>query len=256
MKRILTALVLVPTVMYLVLGAPQWLFLAAVAIVASLCFYEYLGIAGAYYLKPPAWLGFAAGLLVLLFPKTDVTLLSVVTLLILAAALREDDFRKSLLASGVLLLGVLYIFGTWRCGILLRAVHPGWMFFALALNWVGDTMALYTGRAFGKHKLAPLASPKKTWEGAFGSLAGSVLFGVLFLPRWLDVPVGNAILLAALAGIAGQVGDLAESVLKRGAGVKDSGSLLPGHGGWLDRVDSSLFSMPVVCLYLNLPNYQ
>lgn len=103
----------------------------------------------------------------------------------------------------------------------------------------------------GRHKLAPILSPGKTWEGAASSLAGSLLFGWLFLGYFAPHRgVTEALVLSALVNVAGQIGDLAESAIKRGAGRKDSGTLLPGHGGWLDRMDSSLFAMPVTLLWL------
>jgi phosphatidate cytidylyltransferase len=149
--------------------------------------------------------------------------------------------------AAALVLGILYVFGSLRCGIELRAIHPYWLFFALSLNWLGDIAALYVGKMMGRHKLAPRVSPAKTWEGAVGSVAASVIYGAIYLPRLLPaVPIAEGLGLAAVANVAGQFGDLCESALKRGAGVKDSGTLLPGHGGWLDRVDSSLFAMPVV----------
>jgi len=121
------------------------------------------------------------------------------------------------------------------------------LFFALALNWAGDTTAYYIGRQFGRHKLAPVVSPKKSWEGAFASVAGSVIFGLLYLGHFLPLlPWWEIVIIAILGNIAGQFGDLAESAMKRGAGVKDSSNILPGHGGMLDRVDSSLFALPIV----------
>ena len=121
------------------------------------------------------------------------------------------------------------------------------MLFALAINWLGDTFAFYAGSAFGKHKMAPRVSPAKSWEGAAASLVSGIVFGSAFIQyKFPAVGLGRAIVLCAAANIAGQMGDLAESAFKRGAGVKDSGNLLPGHGGWLDRVDSSLFAVPVV----------
>jgi phosphatidate cytidylyltransferase len=123
----------------------------------------------------------------------------------------------------------------------------------MVLSWAGDTAALSVGRAFGKHKLAPHVSPGKTWEGAAGSVAGAMLVGGLYghylIPQ---ASLGEVLVLAMAGNIAGQVGDLCESALKRGAGVKDSGTLLPGHGGWLDRLDSSFFSVPVVYALLLL----
>jgi phosphatidate cytidylyltransferase len=141
----------------------------------------------------------------------------------------------------------------WRSAIALHANSKYWLLFALTINWVGDTAAFYVGRAIGKHKLAPAISPGKSWEGAIASALAAGLYGVFFL-RWLlpDVPLHFALLFAIAGNAAGQIGDLAESALKRGAGVKDSGTTLPGHGGWLDRLDSSLFSMPVVHLLIRL----
>jgi phosphatidate cytidylyltransferase len=141
----------------------------------------------------------------------------------------------------------MYIFGTWRCAILLREVNPYWLLFALALNWVGDTAAYFVGRLLGRHKLAPRLSPAKSWEGSSASLAASLVFGFFFV-GWLipGVPPAVTLMIAAIGNVAGQMGDLAESMLKRGASIKDSGSLLPGHGGWLDRVDSTMFALPVI----------
>jgi phosphatidate cytidylyltransferase len=144
-------------------------------------------------------------------------------------------------------LGLLYVFGSWRCAVELRAISPWWLLFAAAVNWVGDSAAYYVGKNFGRHKLSPRISPGKTWEGTAGSLVVSGIAGVTFLHfMFPHVPAWEAVLLCAAANAAGQVGDLCESAIKRGAGVKDSSNLLPGHGGWLDRVDSSLFSIPLV----------
>jgi phosphatidate cytidylyltransferase len=119
--------------------------------------------------------------------------------------------------------------------------------FALLLSWAGDTAALYIGKAFGRRKLAPRVSPAKTWEGAAGSLVGGVLAGSVYAHFLLTAaPLSMVLLLASAGNIAGQFGDLCKSAWKRGAGVKDSGTMLPGHGGWLDRIDASLFAVPVV----------
>ena len=161
--------------------------------------------------------------------------------------LRAKSLAVILPLASMAVFGVLYIFGSWRCGVALRTLSPWWMLFALAVNWVGDTFAFYFGKNFGRHKLAPTISPGKSWEGTLASLASSLVLGYLFL-HWKFPQVGavQAIVLCLSANVVGQVGDLCESAIKRGAGVKDSGNLLPGHGGWLDRVDSSLFSVPVV----------
>jgi phosphatidate cytidylyltransferase len=119
------------------------------------------------------------------------------------------------------------------------------LLFTLCLIWVGDTLAYLVGRSIGRMHMAPALSPKKTWEGAFANLIGSLLVAMLFA-RWLEVDSRALLVVAALGNIAGQMGDLIESAYKRGAAVKDSGSLLPGHGGMLDRIDSLILASPVV----------
>src|ERR1700680_2530650 len=123
-----------------------------------------------------------------------------------------------------------------------------WVLFTLFLVWTGDMAAYFVGRAFGRVPMAPVLSPKKTWEGAVGNLVGSLLVAVGFV-RWLPADLAGLLLVAALANIAGQAGDLIESAYKRGAGAKESGGLLPGHGGMLDRIDSLVFAAPVVWCY-------
>ena len=247
MKRILTALVLIPVFGYLVALAPQWVFLLALAAVATLCFHEFGQLVEHHNIEAPGMFGYAAGLALILLPQRDASFFVIIALLGMALALRSRDLTEALPYAGALLLGVAYTYGALRCAVDLRAVSPYWALFALSLNWAGDIAALYVGKAFGRHKLAPRISPGKTWEGFVGSVVASVGYAALYFPRLLpDVPIAEALLIAAAANIAGQFGDLAESALKRGAGVKDSGTLLPGHGGWLDRVDSSLFALPVV----------
>ena len=170
-------------------------------------------------------------------------------------AMRVANLPGAMAAGAVFTLGVVYIFGAFRCAIDLRVIDPNWLMFALLLSWAGDTAALYIGKAFGRHKLAPRVSPAKTWEGAVGSVGGGILAGWIYAHYLIPTaPVGMVIGIAAAGNIAGQIGDLCESAMKRGAGVKDSGNTLPGHGGWLDRIDSTLFSVPVVyamVLYLH-----
>ena len=125
---------------------------------------------------------------------------------------------------------------------------PWLLLFALVITWAGDTAAYFAGRAFGRHALAPHLSPKKSWEGSLASVAASILVAVL-LQRWLRAPMAFLIGMAVLGNIAGQVGDLLESAYKRSAGVKDSGSMLPGHGGVLDRIDALILAFPVVWYY-------
>jgi phosphatidate cytidylyltransferase len=125
---------------------------------------------------------------------------------------------------------------------------PKLLMFALVITWVGDTAAYFVGRAIGKHRMAPVLSPKKTWEGTVASLLGALLVAVAFA-KWLTVPLPHLLAMAAVGNFAGQAGDLLESAYKRSAGVKDSGTLLPGHGGVLDRIDALILAIPVVWYY-------
>ena len=122
------------------------------------------------------------------------------------------------------------------------------LLFALALVWAGDTLAYFVGRSFGRIHMAPHLSPKKTWEGAAANLLGSAIIGIAFF-GWLGIDAFQAVVMACLANVAGQAGDLLESVYKRAAGAKDSGTLLPGHGGMLDRIDALILAVPVVWYY-------
>jgi phosphatidate cytidylyltransferase len=125
---------------------------------------------------------------------------------------------------------------------------PRLLLFALVITWAGDTVAYFVGRALGKHPFAPHLSPKKTWEGAIASFAGSLLVGYAF-SWWLSAPVPHLLAMAGVGNVAGQAGDLLESAYKRSAGVKDSGALLPGHGGILDRIDALILAIPAVWYY-------
>src|SRR6202789_2243024 len=247
MTRVVTALLLIPFFLYMVLWAPQWAFLVTVASVAILCFREYSDLVALHGIGKPGLFGYVAGLLLLLLPTKDGAFFVLIAILAMSLALRSREMAQALPDAAVLLLGVAYVFGSLRCAVELRAINPYWTFFGLSLNWAGDIAALYVGRSFGRHKLAPEVSPAKSWEGSIGSTVASVLYGAFYF-RWLlpAAPLAEAFGLTVIANVAGQLGDLCESAMKRGAGVKDSGTLLPGRGGWLDRLDSSLFALPVV----------
>jgi phosphatidate cytidylyltransferase len=247
MKRVLSAVLIAPIILYAVLWGHPYVFLAVLSAVALLCQYEYAGIVKHYGIQSPGPLGYGAGLLLLLVPGQELAVLVGAALLALTVSTTNGDVVKSMPRAAALVLGLVYIFGCWKFGALLRGESPHWLMFTLALNWIGDTAAYYAGRALGRHKMAPRVSPSKTWEGAAASLVASGVFGAFYLPHFVPaVALPAAAGISLVANVAGQVGDLAESAIKRGAKVKDSSTLLPGHGGWLDRVDSSLFSMPVV----------
>jgi phosphatidate cytidylyltransferase len=252
MKRLVTAAALIPIVLFAVFSGIWWALLAVIAAICAICYAEYCSI-----LNIGAWpraVGMLAGAGLLLIPPDRLfPPLMLFALIALALPMRADDLREGLGRSAAMLLGVLYIFGSMKTGYLLVEEHrtAWWLFFAVSINWVGDTGAFYVGRSFGKHKLAPRISPGKSWEGALAAIVLSVLFAVLLLPRVLPVSLAMAAFLGLAGNIAGQLGDLAESTMKRAAGVKDSGTLLPGHGGLLDRVDSAFFALPVIyCLLL------
>ncbi|MEQ1884718.1 MAG: phosphatidate cytidylyltransferase [Bryobacteraceae bacterium] len=249
MKRIVTAAVLTPLFVWLILSAPAEAFRVSMVIVGALAFHEFTQIAGTGRVIP-SWMGAVAGIALLYAP--DATPVMILTALLgMTVALRARDLKQSLPAAGAFALGIFYIFGAWRCANELRAMNPHWLLFAMLLSWVGDTAALYVGKSIGKHKLAPRVSPAKTWEGSIGSVVGAVIGGAVYAHYLIpSASIFEVAMLAVAGNIAGQIGDLAESAFKRGAGVKDSGTLLPGHGGWLDRIDSSLFAVPVVYVLL------
>lgn len=253
MKRVLTAAVLIPLIVYTVLWGPVWLLYAVIAAVALICYQEYSGIAAGYGYGEPGPIGYGAGLLLIAASGHTLLVALAAALLPVSLFLRAPDLAKTLPRAALLLFGVFYVFGPFACAVPLRAMNPHWLMYALLLSWIGDTGAYYVGRKWGRHKLAPRISPGKSWEGAFASVATAVVAGVLYLHFAIPAaPWWEVTALSAAVNVAGQVGDLAESAMKRGAGVKDSGNILPGHGGFLDRVDSSLFTMPAVYLYLRI----
>lgn len=246
MKRVLTAAALVPIVAYVVLWANYWIFFAVLVTVSFLCYREYDDIAGHFGFGAPGILGYVAGLAILLWRGESWLILLFLGLAAFTLAMRATDLAHSLPQAALLIAGVVYIFGCWSCAIPLRAASPHWLMYGLILNWCGDIGAYYIGRKFGRRKLSPRVSPNKSWEGAIASVVTSVLLAGAYLVYFVGVPIWFAAVLTAIANAAGQIGDLAESAMKRGAGVKDSGTILPGHGGFLDRVDSTLFALPVI----------
>jgi phosphatidate cytidylyltransferase len=278
MKRILTAIVLILAVFALIFFGQLWMITLFAAIVAELAAYEYLKLAsvGAQThgakLRIPIWwmaVGTALTFVVTLpnFPvEAQLPVLSALTLVLFA----WNGFRSPLIqvlpdtAQG--LFGLIYIAYPLTLVPLLwkQEDGPALVLFLMVCVWSGDIAALYIGRAFGKHKLAPRLSPGKTWEGSIASILGSMLAAglVIFasdaltargnLLLHISQPVWQSLLLAAILNIAAQLGDLLESAIKRGAGVKDSGTMLPGHGGILDRIDALLLAAPVLWFILIL----
>ena len=187
-------------------------------------------------------------------------------LLVIAAMLMEIVKRRPrpIVNVGTTVLGAIYVGWLFSYLTLLRGhnlppvltppVHGTtqgeWLvFFVTGTTWLSDSGALFVGKALGRHKMAPMVSPAKTWEGGLGGLVVALLGGLIF-GKMLHLPLGHAAGLAVLCGLVGQIGDLSESALKRDLGVKDSGAVIPGHGGILDRIDSLLFSAPIAYYYI------
>jgi phosphatidate cytidylyltransferase len=164
---------------------------------------------------------------------------------------------ESLPAAGISSSALLLVAFPLSFAVKLHALPLGFgpklLLFALVITWAADTTAYFVGRAIGKHPLAPHISPKKTWEGSAGSMIGSLLVAYAF-SFWIKMPLTHLLIMAVIGNIAGQMGDLAESAWKRSAGVKDSGGLLPGHGGVLDRIDALILCIPAIWFYLILVN--
>jgi len=265
MKRILTALVLIPLVLVAVFLGPRWLITLITAALAVLAAWEYLGMAERGGPIPPrvAVLVAIAALFAgnFNYPDQTVAIFGTLSLALLVFCTFSSTVEMMLAEAAVSIFCFFYTGLTLLALPALReeANGPSLLTFLLCVVWAGDIVALYVGRALGRHKLAPRLSPNKTWEGAMGSVAGSLLAagGLLALEHLLKVRFDSAKLsypegiqywlaLALLVNVAAQVGDLVESALKRSVGVKDSGTLLPGHGGVLDRIDALLLAGPVL----------
>lgn len=247
MTRILTAIGLILFAVYLVFFSPQPVFVAGALLVGSLCYLEFAGLLRAHQILKPGALGLALGFALVLFPSYSLVATSIWLIVQLVWLLRCKNLSEIATSAACSLFGAYYCFLPWRFAIDLRAASVHLVFFGLALNWIGDSSAFYVGRRLGKHKLAPVVSPAKSWEGAAASVVGSIVFGLIYWHYTLSAAsVGETVVLATAGNVSGQLGDLVESSIKRGAGLKDSGTLLPGHGGALDRLDSSLFALPTV----------
>ncbi len=259
MKRVLSGLVLIPVVLGIVQYGSPLLFLALVTAAVLAGWTEYFrlmrhtGIA-----IHPIVGGVMCLLLVFCFYRSDFYLVwlavCLMSLFITGYAARAT-LEGSLNEVAYSFLGAVYVSGLMGYFILLRGMEHGnhILFFLFMVIWLGDTAAYYVGKNVGKTPLAPKISPGKTIEGSVAGLAGSVAGGVAAKYLFFEsLPLSHCLIMALLCGIMGQIGDLAESLFKRRAGVKDSGSLIPGHGGILDRLDSLMFAGPAFYIYHRL----
>jgi phosphatidate cytidylyltransferase len=283
LTRVLTALVLMPVVIAIVLLTPTWAVAIAVAVLTVLALWEYFALGDAIgHRAYRLWTVFCALLVIYVqwnatpnvgqfvsyilfgsdrFPRNEtpdsfMVLFIFVFGLTFLTLFTRGPLVESLPAAGISSSALLLVAFPLSFAVRLHGIPfsgPKLLLFALAITWAADTVAYFAGRAFGKHPLAPHISPNKTWEGSIAGLGGSLLVAYAF-HYWLTIPVPHLLAMAVVGNIAGQMGDLLESACKRSAGVKDSGGLLPGHGGILDRIDALTLCIPVIWFFLVLVN--
>ncbi|HEX73915.1 MAG TPA: phosphatidate cytidylyltransferase [Dehalococcoidia bacterium] len=267
-KRIITALWGIPLLIVAVwFDKPLPWFTILLAIWGLLAVFEFYRMGVASKLAPLTYFGLVWSLLFILSPHFDydflipLLLTSGVMLSLIWLVLRRQK-EGAFIGWVWTIAGILYVGWLLSYFVALRGLEDGrnWVFLALFVTFGSDTAAFFIGRALGRHHLVPSISPGKTWEGAIGGIFGAIIVSLLFTlptlfafpnPLYLqDFSYWQAILLSLLASIFGQLGDLVESLLKRNMGVKNSGKLLPGHGGFLDRIDSIVFAGVVVYYYV------
>lgn len=254
LTRLITGLVLAPLVLWLVVAGPPEAVALMLLVAVLLCALELYRM-----VLPGRWMEIVSGVALIggglavyrFFPEYGVFVAAAVLLLPPCIVLARPQPIEGAATRMLALWGGLIYIGIAGAFLLELALVPGHLVLALAVVWFGDTGAYFVGKAVGSHHLYPLVSPNKTWEGAAGGLLGSVVGA--FVVRWWLVPDLDptiCTMTAVFGGAIGQLGDLAESALKRATGVKDSGNLLPGHGGMLDRLDGLLLAAPVVVLFV------
>lgn len=290
LKRIATAVVLIPIVLVLILRAPVWALAIIAGIVALLTIHEFLKLAESYGVQPMKWPTYLySGLFfatlvatagdatpLLSTGKVLVTLGFLATLapfIFLTRAMRDESLNNAYPAAASSVFAFAYIALPMGMLVQLRQQWAGafLLLYLLLVVWAGDVFAYFVGKSIGRHLMAARISPKKTWEGAAASVIASVVVGWLLFHYALQISsgllraglierrdglfgleqpaMGPVIALTIVLNVAAQLGDLVESLIKRGAGAKDSGALLPGHGGMLDRIDALLFAAPVLWYY-------
>ena len=290
LKRIATALVLIPIVILLVLRAPVPVVAAVAGAVALVTVQEFLKLTESYDVQPlrlPTYTFIGLFFLLLAADSGGETpqlsalkfvlalgfACAIAPFLFLTIAMRRMQMKGSYPAAAASAFAFTYIALPMAMLVQLRQQWGGafWLLYLLLVVWAGDIFAYFVGRSLGRHLMAPRISPKKTWEGAAASVAASLVVGILLFNHALQISsvllrigliqrrdglfglekpeIWPIVWLTIALNVAAQLGDLVESLIKRGAGVKDSGTILPGHGGMLDRIDALLFAAPVLWFY-------
>jgi phosphatidate cytidylyltransferase len=267
LKRELASAIAIPIVLAVLFFLPPIAFNLLVGAVALAALWEFYRLAEKTGLPVAKTVGILAGAALLFWwasfwgyanpPHPGVTvalagLLVFVFLASLAPLFAKVDLPAALGGAGGTVFGVLSVALPATAMCFLRIVSPRAVLLLFLLVWGCDSFAYYTGKTFGRRKLAPRVSPNKTWEGTIGGFVGGTLIGAAAGTWWVFPELGpiRGALAGALATSAGQLGDLVESLWKRGAGVKDSGTFLPGHGGFYDRIDSLLYAGPVLAVFV------
>lgn len=260
MTRIITAAILAPLFIYVTISAPANIFTAMIELAAAICFLEYARMSLLKGISIYRIRGLIASLVIPLAFISSHYVAYMVLALILAAFLFTalEDAASGLDPAVYTIFGVIYIGIAFSAPILIRMEENGPLQFLLICfaTWGADIGAYYAGRTMGKTKLAPAISPGKTVEGFVGGIVSALIFATLFASIFF--PQANIVLIMGaglIGGIIGPVGDLAESQIKRHFGVKDSGSILPGHGGLLDRADALMLTAPAYYIFLTLAGY-
>jgi phosphatidate cytidylyltransferase len=258
--REVTAAVLAPIAIYVIGWSHPYAFDATIALIAALALYEFLALGRRKGYEMATVLCILLMLFIIaafVFEPISVEMGVFITLIIIPAAYVFSPgkaLEKALPSSAIAMMATLYIGMLGGSLIRLRSdfpkVGPKLVFFLILVVWLGDAGAYYVGKQFGRRKLSPRISPKKTIEGLFGGIAVSIITAIVIRSTFFEeFPLLHAVIAGIILSIAGVIGDLAESMWKRSAAVKDSGTLIPGHGGFLDRFDSIFYTTPILYVY-------
>ncbi len=275
LQRLLTVLPLIP-VLVLAIYWDVWSVAVVVAVASMIGLFELFTALTAQSIKAYTYVGYGYGLAIVattyLAPARVEAVLVAGVVVSLIVMLRYAEHSHAYTGWALTMASVWYVAYLLSFVIRMRAmttplgsgiiasyVAPGtaWIITTLASTWICDAFAYFSGRTFGKHLLAPHISPKKTWEGSVGGVVGAIMTGMACTSLFgLPIPWWGGILIGLLTGVIGPLGDLAESLMKRQLGIKDLGTIFPGHGGMLDRIDSVLFMVPIIYLTLHMVGIQ